>query len=92
MNLPNEIYIVFIGLSLIGFAVGVSTVPTFPEIYEPILLRFRIPLEPEKDKNGRDLPPHPALGKICDKASFLLNFIMMFPGATSPILGGWVFD
>jgi hypothetical protein len=44
LNLPDETYIMFIGLALLGFAIGINMVPMFPEITEPVQLRYGIPL------------------------------------------------
>lgn len=36
LDIPDETYIMFIGLAILGFAIGINMVPMLPEITEPV--------------------------------------------------------
>jgi len=89
LDLPDKTYYMFIGLALLGFAIGINHVPMIPEITEPVQLRYGIPLVPEEGDSER---PNPTLSKICDKGAVLYSVSYCFAGVIAPILGGFVYD
>jgi len=48
LDLPDTIPVMFIGLGILGLAIGILMVPMLPEIIEPVQIAHGVPLSGEE--------------------------------------------
>lgn len=81
-GLPDKIYIVMIGMCVIGMNMAFAFIPPIPEILDIVTVHYKVieGVDPELD------------GLINDSVATLFNLFLSVSGLIGPIIGGGLYD
>jgi MFS family permease len=93
IGLPNETWLIFVGLGLLGVGVAGLTVPIMPEMVESVMEDFGLTADEGADddsENSEEEETDPVEAEICDRASTIYNMAYAMGCGLAPVLGGYI--